>query len=176
MRSATEHTLGWGGLGLLATLWVWAHWRVATILDRLDRVWDPPSLLAPIETAFLVSVGLIASVGFVAVVQLLFRRRLATLLVDVAPRRQTLVALVPALCCLVLSYRFRVMIVGPGLLIALNLAQLARGLPPSTPTDEVFGWAGRTVGRAGRRTARKVGRGASGARRIADRRRSRPPL
>lgn len=176
-RSAGEHTLGWGGLGLLGTLWVWAHWSVSSTLDRLDRAWNPPALVAPIETAVLVVVGLLASVGFVAIVQFLFRRRLASWLADVAPRQQTLVALVPAVCCLVLSYRFRVMLVGPALLIALNLAQLARGLPPSTPAGEVFGWAGRAVGRAGRGTARAIGRGASGARRAVTRRRApRPPL
>jgi hypothetical protein len=148
-----RRTAGWFGLGVLGTLWVGAHWRVASLLRRLDRSWDAPSWIEPIEKAFLVAAGVVASIVFVLVFQVLFRRGLAQRLQGVPPRTQVLVFLLPVAACLLASWRFRVMLVGPLLLLVLNLVQLARNLPPSTPAVEAFGWFGRTTQRIGKRVA-----------------------
>jgi len=151
---------GWFGLGVLGTVWVVAHWQVAAKLDALDRSWDAPSWIAPVETAALLVAGVLASVAFVAAFQALFRRGLARRLREVPPRTQVAVFLLPVLACLFASWRFRVMLVGPLLLLALNAVQYVRNLPPSTPATEALGWFGRTgaaVGRGGVSLARRVG-------------------
>jgi hypothetical protein len=167
--SGGSPALGWAGLGMLGTLWVFAHWRVAAFLDRLDRTWDPPSFLETVERGFLVAVGVVASVVLVAGVQALFRKLLARSLRSVAPRVQVLVFVVPVLVCLVASWRFRVMLTGPLLLLGLNAVQFARGLPPSTPAVEALGWFGRTGAKVGRASWKVAGRGARAARARLDR-------
>jgi hypothetical protein len=157
-------TLAWAGLGLLGTIWVVAHWRIAAFLDDLDGTWDPPSFLEPIERLFLLVVGVAASLLLVTGVQWLFRRALARRLAGVDPRRQVLLFVVPVLVCLLASWRFRVMLVGPALLLALNAVQLVRGLPPSTPATEAFGWFGRTGSKVGKAGWRLAGKGARAAR------------
>ena len=69
----------------------------------------------------------------------------------------------------VASLRFEVMVLGPILLLVLNAVQFARGLPPSTPATEAFGWFGRTGSKVGRAGAKAAGRGAAAARRRIDR-------
>lgn len=170
-RSFASHVIGWTGLVLVGMAWVAAHYNVAGSLRRLDRTWDPPPLLEPVDRVALLVVGAVASVAFVTVVQVLFRTLLARRVDDVDPRRQVLVFLVPVVVCLWASRRFGVMTVGPLLLLVLNLAQLARRLPPSTPASEVFGWAGRLVGRGLREGGRL---GSTAARRVATRRDDRP--
>ncbi len=140
-----RRTIGWFELGALGALWVIAHWRVASLLDRLDRSWDEPSWLSAVESTALLVFGLVASVAFVLAFQVLFRRGIASRLRDVPPRQQVLVFLLPVAACLLASWRFQVMLVGPLLLLALNAVQLVRGLPPSTPASEAFGWFGRTT-------------------------------
>jgi hypothetical protein len=143
---------------VLGTLWVVAHWRIAAFLDHLDGSWDPPSFLDPVERLVLVMVGVAASLVLVTGVQWLFRRALARRLAGVDPRRQVLLFIVPVLVCLLASWRFRVMVVGPALLLGLNLVQLARNLPPSTPATEALGWFGRTGARVGKASWRVAGR------------------
>lgn len=148
---------------------MFAHWRVAALLDRLDRTWDPPSVLETVERGFLLVVGVVASVVLVAGVQILFRKLLARSLRGVEPRRQVLVFVLPVLACLVASWRFRVMLTGPILLLALNAVQFARALPPSTPATEALGWFGRTGAKVGRVGWRIAGKGARAARERLDR-------
>lgn len=110
-------------------------------------------------------VGAVASLLLVTGVQVLFRKGIARRLRGVPARQQVLVFVVPVLLCLVASMRFGVMVLGPLLLLALNVVQFARGLPPSTPASEAFGWFGRTGARVGRAGVQVAGRGADAARR-----------
>lgn len=153
---------------MLGTLWVVAHWRIAAFLEDLDGRWEPPGFLEPIEATFLILVGAAASLLLVTGVQALFRKGIARQLRGVPPRQQVLVFVVPVLLCLVASLRFHVMVVGPVLLLALNAVQLARGLPPSTPATEAFGWFGRTGSKVGRAGVQVAGRGAAAARKRLD--------
>ena len=154
---------------MLGTLWVVAHWRIAAFLEDLDGRWEPPGFLEPVETGFIVVVGAIASLLLVTGVQVLFRKGIARQLRSVPPRQQVLVFVVPVVLCLAASLRFEVMVLGPILLLALNAVQFARGLPPSTPASEAFGWFGRTGVKVGRAGAKVAGKGASAARRRLDR-------
>lgn len=175
VHSTAEHVAGWAGLVAIGAAWVAAHYNVAGTLQRLDGTWDPPALLEPVERAFLLLVGFVASLLFVTIVQVVFRRRLATRLEDVEPRHQVLVFLVPVVACLIASRHFGVMVMGPLLLLVLNLTQLARNLPPSTPAREVFGRVSR-VAVAGGRQAGRVGQQTSArARRLLDERRDADP-
>lgn len=135
----------------------------------MDRTWDPPSILETVERGFLLVVGAAASLVLVAGVQALFRRLLARSLRSVDPRRQVLVFVVPVLVCLVASWRFRVMLAGPLLLLGLNAVQFARGMPPSTPAVEALGWFGRTGAKVGKASWSLAGRGARVARKRLDR-------
>ncbi len=146
-----------------------AHWRVAALLDRLDRTWDPPRFLDTVERLVLLIVGVLASLILVTGVQALFRKRLARSLRSVPARQQVLVFVVPVLACLVASWRFRVMLAGPLLLLALNLVQYLRNMPPSTPATQALGWVGRTGVRVGRVSAKAAGKGAAAARKRLDR-------
>jgi len=157
VASRRAHAIGWFGLGAVGTAWVLAHWQVARGLDRLDRTWDPPGFLEPVERAALLLVGLVVSLVLVTGVKAVFRRRLARLLAGVEARTQVAWFCVPVLACLLASWRYRVMLAGPTLLLVLNAAQWLRGLPPSTPAAEVFGWLGR-IGSAGWRRARALRR------------------
>ncbi|MGK2948962.1 MAG: hypothetical protein ACSLFP_10330 [Acidimicrobiales bacterium] len=160
VHSTAEHVAGWAGLAAIGVAWVAAHYNVAGTLQRLDGTWDPPALLEPVERAFLLLVGFLASLLFVTIVQVVFRRRLARRLEDVEPRRQVLVFLVPVVACLIASRHFGVMVTGPLLLLLLNVTQLARNLPPSTPAREVFGRVSR-VAVAGGRSAGRLGQQAT---------------
>jgi len=102
-HSPTEHLAGWAGLAAIGIAWVAAHYNGAGTLQRLDGTWDPPAWLEPVERAFLLLVGFLASLLFVTIVQVVFRRRLARRLEDVEPRRQVLVFLVPVVACVVAS-------------------------------------------------------------------------
>jgi hypothetical protein len=159
-------------------LWVVAHWRIAAFLEDLDGRWEPPGVLEPVERGFLVVVGAVASLLLVTGVQVLFRKGIARRLRSVPARQQVLVFVVPVLLCLVASMRFGVMVLGPALLLVLNAVQFVRGLPPSTPAAEAFGWFGRTGAKVGRAGAEVAGRGAEAARRrrAAARRDGDPPL
>ena len=154
---------------MLGTLWVVAHWRIAAFLEDLDGRWEPPGFLEPVETTFIVVVGALASLLLVTGVQALFRKGIARRLRDVPARHQVLVFVVPVLLCLVASLRFEVMVLGPILLLALNAVQFVRGLPPSTPASEAFGWFGRTGAKVGRAGVKVAGKGASAAKRRLDR-------
>lgn len=162
-------TLGWAGLGVLGTLWVFVHWWLAGRLDRLDRTWDPPSFLETIERGFLMAVGAVASVVLVAGVQVAYRKLLGRAMRGVDPRRQVALFVLPVLACLVASWRFRVMLVGPLLLLGLNVVQFARAMPPSTPATVALGWFGRTGAKVGKASWRLAGRGAKAARSRLDR-------
>ncbi len=176
VHSTAEHVAGWAGLVAVGATWVAAHYHVAGSLRRLDGTWDPPALVEPVERAFLLLVGFVASLVFVTVVQVVFRRRLARRLEDVEPRRQVLVFLIPVVACLIASRHFGVMVMGPLLLLVLNLTQLARNLPPSTPAREVFGRMGRVAVAGGRGAGRMSQQASTGARRmLADRRDDDPP-
>jgi hypothetical protein len=154
---------------VLGTLWVVAHWRIAAFLEDVDDRWEPPGFLEPVEQGFLVVVGAVASLLLVTGVQALFRKGIARRLRGVPPRHQVLVFVVPVLLCLVASLRFQVMVLGPVLLLALNAVQFLRGLPPSTPATEAFGWFGRTGARVGKASVKVAGKGATAARRRLDR-------
>ena len=176
MHSTGEHVAGWAGLAVIGAAWVAAHYNVAGTLQRLDGTWDPPAWLAPVERAFLLVVGFLASLLFVTIVQVVFRRRLARRLEDVEPRRQVLVFLVPVVGCLIASRHFGVMVTGPLLLLALNLTQLAGNLPPSTPAREVFGRVSRVAVAGGRQAGRVSQQASSSARRLLqEQRRDDPP-
>lgn len=162
-------TLGWVGLGLLGTVWVVIHWRLAGWLDRLDRTWDPPSFLETIERGFLLVVGAVASVLLVAGVQVGYRKLLGRAMRGVDPRRQVALFVLPVLVCLVASWRFRVMLLGPLLLLGLNAVQFARAMPPSTPATVALGWFGRTGAKVGKASWRLAGRGAKAAKSRLDR-------
>ncbi len=166
VHSTGEHVAGWAGLAAIGAAWVAAHYNVAGTLQRLDGTWDPPAWLAPVERAVLLVVGFLASLLFVTIVQVVFRRRLARRLEDVEPRRQVLVFLVPVVGCLVASRHFGVMVTGPLLLLVLNLTQLARNLPPSTPAREVFGRVSRVAVAGGRQAGRMSQQASSSARRL----------
>lgn len=167
-RAPRSPTLGWVELGVLGTLWVVAHWRIAAFLEDLDGRWEPPGFLEPIEKTFLVLVGAVASLLLVTGVQALFRKGIARRLRGVPPRHQVLVFVIPVLLCLAASLQFQVMVLGPVLLLALNAVQFARGLPPSTPATEAFGWFGRTGAKVGKVGVQVAGKGVGAARRRLD--------